>query len=82
MCKKKCFDNYTLNGFYGDYFLDLIINLKKNNYKILEIPYKDAERATGFSKTVVKINFKYIYICFRYMLTLLKIFFKNKFNFD
>tara|TARA_E500000178_G_scaffold356336_1_gene433490 strand:+ start:3006 stop:3752 length:747 start_codon:yes stop_codon:yes gene_type:complete len=80
--KKKCFDNFTLNGFYGDYFLDLIINLKKNNYKILEIPYKDAERATGFSKTVVKINFKYIYICFRYMLTLLKIFFKNKFNFD
>ena len=78
--KKKCL-NFNLSGFYGDYFLDLIINLKKNNFKIVEIPYKDAERASGKSKTLVKINLSYLYTCFRYMITLLKSFFKLKFNF-
>tara|TARA_X000000950_G_scaffold102418_1_gene129413 strand:- start:3013 stop:3759 length:747 start_codon:yes stop_codon:yes gene_type:complete len=80
--KKKFLKNYNLNGFYGDYFLNLIIQLKKDKCKILEIPFIDAERASGKSKTVVKVNLKYLYTCLRYVITLLKVFFKNKFNFD
>ena len=79
--KKNFFNNYSLKGFYGDYFLELIIRLKKKKYRILEIPFKDSVRASGSSKTLVRINFKYLYTCFRYFLTLLKSYFKYKFNF-
>ena len=75
--KKKVFKNYKLKGFYGNYFVDLIIYLKKNNYKVIEIPFKDETRASGYSKTVVNFNFKYIYTCIRYSLTLFISFFKK-----
>ena len=75
--KKKVFENYKLKGFYGNYFVDLIIYLKKNNYKVIEIPFKDETRASGYSKTVVNFNFKYIYTCIRYSLTLFISFFKK-----
>ena len=75
--KKKIFDNFKLKGYYGDYFVSLITYLKKKNYKIVEIPFKDEERASGFSKTVVNVNIKYIYMCFRYVITLIFIIFKK-----
>ena len=71
---KSVFNNFKLKGFYGDYFVSLLVHLKKKNYKITEIPFKDEVRATGFSKTVIKLNFRYIYTCFRYFLTLIKLF--------
>ena len=80
--KKNFFLNYSLRGFYGDYFLDLILQLKKENKKIFEIPFKDEERASGYSKTVVNINIKYLYTCLRYFFTLFKTLLKFKFNFD
>ena len=75
--KKKVFKNYKLKGFYGNYFVDLIIYLKKNNYKVIEIPFKDEKRASGYSKTIVNLNLKYIYTCIRYSLTLFISFFKK-----
>lgn len=78
--KKKAFENYSLKGFYGDYFVDMIVNFKKKKLKIVEIPFKDELRASGKSKTVVKVNLKYIYTCFRYFLTLIISFFKSKIN--
>ena len=75
--KKKVFENYKLKGFYGNYFVDLIIYLKKNNYKIIEMPFKDETRASGYSKTVVNLNLKYAYTCIRYILTLFISFFKK-----
>ena len=78
--KKKFFKNYSLKGYYGDYFVDMIVNLKKKKINLIEIPFKDEIRASGISKTVVKVNIKYIYICFRYFLTLIKSFCKSKFN--
>ena len=80
--KKKFFKNYKLNGYYGDYFLDMIAKFKKDKLNILEIPFKDDIRASGESKTVVTINFKYLYTCFRYLVTLLKVYFKTKINFN
>ena len=79
--KKKFFKNYLLKGYYGDYFVDMILELKRKNLKITEIPFKDAIRASGESKTVVKINFKYLYTCLRYSITLLKSFLKKKISF-
>ena len=78
--KKKIFDNYFLKGFYGDYFVDMIVNFKKQKLKIIEIPFKDELRASGESKTLVIVNLKYIYTCFRYFLTLIISFFKSKIN--
>ena len=77
--KKELLNNYCLNGYYGDYFVNLIVFLKKKNIQILEISFKDDLRATGFSKTAVKIDFKYLYLCLRYFFTLIKNFFL-KFN--
>lgn len=80
--KKKFFKKYKLHGYYGDYFLDMIAKFKKDKLNILEIPFKDDIRASGESKTVVMINFKYLYTCFRYLITLLKVYFKTKINFN
>ena len=73
--KKKFFNNYYLQGYYGDYFVNMIVELKIKKANIIEIPFKDALRASGTSKTLVTINFKYIYTCFRYLMTLMKSFF-------
>tara|TARA_B100001248_G_scaffold261953_1_gene255184 strand:+ start:913 stop:1650 length:738 start_codon:yes stop_codon:yes gene_type:complete len=73
--KKKFFNNYYLQGYYGDYFVNMIVELKIKKAKIIEIPFKDAVRASGTSKTLVTINFRYIYTCFRYLITLMKSFF-------
>lgn len=72
--KKKLLVNHKLKGFYGDYFVNLLAYLTRNNFRILEIPFKDETRASGSSKTVVNFNFKYTYTCFRYILTLIRIF--------
>ena len=73
--RKKILLGYTLKGYYGDYFVRLLVYLKKNNFKIIEIPFKDELRASGFSKAVVNLNLKYLYTCLRYFLTLIICFF-------
>lgn len=73
--KKRFFNSYNLQGYYGDYFVNMIVELKTKNAKIIEIPFKDAVRASGVSKTLVTINLRYIYTCFRYLVTLIKSFF-------
>jgi len=73
--KKKIFNNFKLSGFYGDYFVNLLSYLKRNDFNIIEVPFKDEIRATGYSKTVVNLNLKYTYTCLRYILTLTKNFF-------
>tara|TARA_B100000029_G_scaffold513575_1_gene613586 strand:+ start:1523 stop:2260 length:738 start_codon:yes stop_codon:yes gene_type:complete len=75
--KKKIFKDFRLSGFYGDYFVSLLTHIKKKNYTITEIPFKDDLRASGFSKTVVNINMKYLYTCTRYILTLILNFLKK-----
>jgi len=64
--------NYSLRGYYGDYFVNLMVYFKRNGVKILELPFQDGLRASGFSKTVVKINFRYFCLCLRYLLALVK----------
>ncbi|MDC3157322.1 glycosyltransferase [Candidatus Pelagibacter bacterium] len=72
ICIKKIFlNNFVLDGFYGDYFVKLLVYLKTNNFKIKEIPFKDELRASGQSKTLVNLNLKYLYTCLRYFLTLI-----------
>ena len=75
--KKELLNNYSLRGFYGDYFVNLIVHLKLKGVQMHEIPFKDGLRASGISKTVVRVDFQYIYLCSRYFFALVKnIFFK------
>ena len=69
---KSAIKGYNLKGYYGDYFLNLICYLKIKKKKIIEIPFKDSTRKSGNSKTVVNLNYKYIYTCLRYFLTFIK----------
>ena len=77
--KKKVLKNYTLNGNYGEYFIGLITHFKKNNYSVIEIPFKEGERYSGHSKTIMNYSLKYIIICSFYFLSLVKNYFRKFF---
>jgi len=55
LVKKTWIKNYRLKGDYGEYFIDLIFNLKKNGAKIKEIGYINYSRIHGTSKTAINI---------------------------
>lgn len=46
---------FPLYGYYGEYFLDLIIRLERSNARLQEVPYVCQNRRTGISKTAPSI---------------------------
>ena len=70
--KKKVLKNYSLTGYYVEYFISLILYCKKKNLKILELPFKESIRKTGYSKTLGKNKIHYLFICLNYFLILFK----------
>ena len=69
--KKNLIKDNKLKGYYGDYFINLITNCKVKDYKILEIPFVEKDRASGQSKTTgSKINF--LIKCYFYIYQLFK----------
>ena len=77
--RKKIIKNIKLKGYYGDYFITLITKCKLANYNVLEIPFKEKERASGNSKTTgSKISL--IIKCFFYLIALNKCIFKKIFK--
>ena len=70
--KKKILKNYILKGFYGDYFLHLIVYCKRNRIKIIELPFKENLRKTGFSKTIGSNKIEYATTCANYFFSVLK----------
>lgn len=69
--RRRVFNEISLNGDYGEYFIDLIYRAFKRGYKIMEIPYYCLPRRTGVSKTGVNIidyakrGWKYILVTLR-----------------
>ena len=56
--KRDLLKDYKLDGYYGDYFIRLICYCFRKNFKILELPYIELDRFSGYSKTTSnKINF-------------------------
>ena len=56
--KKNTFNNYKLKGYYGDYFIRLISYCFIKNLKVIELPYTELDRKSGYSKTTInKLNF-------------------------
>ena len=70
--KKKKLINYKLKGYYGEYFLSLLIQLKNKNLKIIELPFDEKFRKTGDSKTIGGSKFRYIYVCSNYIFSVIK----------
>lgn len=77
---KSIFTSYKLKGYYGDYFLSLLIFCKKNNFSIIELPFEEKKRETGHSKTGSKVDLNYVYLCIKYFLTLFKNIIKKNIN--
>ena len=67
-----------LKGYYGDYFINLIIYSRLKNYSIIELPFADKERSSGYSKTAPEFSFRYLAVCLNYILSLLQNYFKKK----
>jgi dolichol-phosphate mannosyltransferase len=49
--KKKIFENYNLEGDYGEYFISLMYFCIKNKFKIKQLNYIEFFRRSGTSKT-------------------------------
>ncbi len=71
--KKEIFKDYKLSGFYGDYFMKLMVQCFLMNKEIIEYPYIERERFSGYSKTTFgKLNL--LIKCFYYFLSILHCF--------
>jgi dolichol-phosphate mannosyltransferase len=69
--KKEKLNHFFLNGYYGDYFINLIVDAKINNLKIKELPYIEKARASGNSKTTGD-KFNFIIKCYFYFIAIIK----------
>ena len=66
LIKKDKIKDIKLKGYYGEYFLNLLIQCKLKKLSIKELPYKERLRKTGLSKTGIKLSIAYIYLCLNY----------------
>ena len=73
---KEIFKNYKLKGFYGDYFMKLIVQCFLMKKKIIEFPYVELERFSGYSKTTSG-NLNLLIKCFFYLLAVAQCFFNK-----
>jgi len=79
ICINKKYLPKNLVGFYGDYFINLVVYLKIKKNAIKEIPFIEQKRKTGFSKTH-KNKFKFILFCLFYLNTIIKCYIKIQYN--
>ncbi len=78
LIKKNFLKNHKLKGYYGDYFIKLLVDAKLNNLKIIELPFIELDRRSGESKTTGN-KFDLIIKCFFYLISI-KINFFRKFK--
>lgn len=77
--KRKILENYKLKGYYGEYFIDLIVYCKSNNYSIIELPFTEGARDSGTSKTYPEFSVKYLILLSKYFVTLINNFRRKNF---
>lgn len=65
VAKRTVLKNIDLRGHYGEYCIDLLVRAKRKGYKIIEIPYDSPPRASGESKTSLKLGWGYLATVFR-----------------
>ena len=77
--KRKVFENYALKGYYGEYFIDLVVYCRLNNYSIIELPFTERARYSGSSITYPGFTLKYLVTSINYLICFLKNFYKKLF---
>ena len=71
ICIKSKLINESLRGYYGDYFIYLICKQIRMKRSIIELPYIENPRISGYSKTTFgKLNF--IIKCYYYFLAVVR----------
>lgn len=66
--RRGVFDKIQLRGNYGEYFIDLIFRAHRAGYKFIELPYENAPRRAGESKTesgMIKKGIQYLWVVAR-----------------
>ena len=76
--KKNVFNHYKLRGYYGDYFIKLICDSYISKRKIIELPFIEKDRSTGYSKTTFK-KISFFIKCSFYLFVVIESFFKKLF---
>ena len=74
--KKEIIKNIKLKGYYGDYFIKLLVDAKLSNLKIIELPFTELDRRSGTSKTTGN-KFDLIIKCFFYLISIISNFFRK-----
>ena len=74
--RRKVFDNYTLEGYYGEYYITLLNYCVTQGYNIVEVPYVLNTRRLGESKTtghgytrLVVLGLRYAVVVARLLVT-------------
>ena len=76
LIKKSFVQKNKLRGYYGDYFIKLLVDAKLSNLRIIELPFAELERRSGTSKTTGnKLDF--IIKCFFYLISIIFNFFRK-----
>ena len=70
--KKDVFNDLTLRGDYGEYFVDFIFRALRSKYSVCELPFNAPPRRSGESKTGNNI-FDYIRRGKKYIFTVLQL---------
>ncbi len=71
LIKKRIFEDYRLQGDYGEYFIRLLVYCVRRGYQIREIPYVFVSRVYGISKTANSF-FEYIVRGRKYVVTIFR----------
>ena len=71
ICIKKIFNKYKLNGYYGEYFVDLINHCKIHKFQLLSYPLMKRLDILNI-KNLSGIFLKYIILLYKYMVCLIK----------
>lgn len=74
--KKKFVQKNKLKGYYGDYFMRLLVDAKINKLNIIELPFIELDRKSGISKTTGN-KFGFMIKCFFYFISIISNFFRK-----
>jgi dolichol-phosphate mannosyltransferase len=75
--RRKIFDHYCLDGFYGEYYISLLHYCLIQGYKIIEVPYTLNLRLLGYSKSTGYGYSRLFILGIRYLLVVLRLSFKK-----
>ena len=76
LIKKSFVQKNKLRGYYGDYFIKLLVDAKLSNLRIIELPFIELERRSGVSKTTGN-KLDLIVKCFFYLISIIFSFFRK-----